>query len=81
MPAQGTPQAGKINNPRSKSSGEAADEFRTAFDALNMDGGVTVADLAEYLGVADKTVYARLKKMEGEFILEKGTVRRAGAAS
>ena len=46
-----------------------------------MDGGVTVADLAEYLGVADKTVYARLKKMEGEFILEKGTVRRAGAAS
>lgn len=81
MPAQGTPQAGKLNNPRSKSSGEAADEFRTAFDALNMGGGaVTVSDLAEYLGVADKTVYARLKKMEGEFTLDKGAVRRAASS-
>ena len=77
MPAQGSPQAAKVNNPRSKSSCEAADEFRTAFDALNMDGIVKIADLAEYLGVADKTVYARIKKMEGEFLLEKGAVRRA----
>ena len=30
MPAQGSPQAAKVNNPRSKSSCEAADEFRTA---------------------------------------------------
>ena len=57
--------------------GSTADEFRTAFDALNMDGIVKIADLAEYLGVADKTVYARIKKMEGEFLLEKGAVRRA----
>ena len=77
MPAQGSPQAAKVNNPRSKSSCEAADEFRTAFDALNMDGIVKIADLAEHLGVADKTVYARIKKMEGEFLLEKGAVRRA----
>ena len=77
MPAQGAPQAAKVNKPRSKSSCEAADEFRTAFDALNMDGIVKIADLAEYLGVADKTVYARIKKMEGEFLLEKGAVRRA----
>ena len=77
MPAQGSPQAAMVNNPRSKSSCEAADEFRTAFDALNMDGIVKIADLAEYLGVADKTEYARIKKMEGEFQLEKGAVRRA----
>lgn len=80
MPAQGTPKAGKLNNPKSKSSDEAADEFRTAYDALNMDGKVTVADLADYLGVSDKTVYSRLKKMDGEYLLEKGAIRRSAPA-
>lgn len=76
MPAQGTPQAGRINNPRSKSSDDAADEFRTAFAALNMDGKVTVKDMAEYMDVIDKTVYARLKKMGDEFTLDKGVITR-----
>ena len=80
MPAQGTPKAGKLNNPKSKSSDEAADEFRTAYDALNMDGKVTVADLADYLGISDKTVYSRLKKMDGEYLLEKGAIRRSAPA-
>ncbi len=77
MPAQGTPQAGKVRNPRSKSPGDAAAEFRNAYDALNMDGRVTVADMAEYLQVIDKTVYYRLKKMGGEFALENGVIVRA----
>ena len=76
MPAQGTPKAGKLNNPKSKSSDVAADEFRTAYNALNLDGSVTVADLAGYLGISDKTVYSRLKKLGGEFLLEKGAIRR-----
>ncbi len=76
MPAQGTPQAGKLNNPKSKSADAAADEFRTAFDVLNMDGKVTVKDIAEYMGLIDKTVYARLKKMDGEFALDKGVITR-----
>lgn len=77
MPAQGSAQAGRAKNPRSKSSAEAAEEFRTAFDALNMDDRVTVSDLAEYLNVSDKTVYARLSKLGGEFILDRGVIRRA----
>lgn len=77
MPAQGTLQAGRINNPRSKSADTAADEFRTAFAALNMDGKVTVKDMAEYMGVIDKTIYSRLKKMDGEFILDKGVITMA----
>ena len=76
MPAQGTPQAGRINNPRSKSAESAAEEFRTAFDALNMDGRVTVKDMCEYLGVIDKTIYSRLKKMGGEFTLDKGIITK-----
>ncbi len=78
MPAQGTPQAGRLNNPRSKSAEEAAEEFRTAYDALNMNGRVTVQDMMEYMDLTDKTIYARLKKMGGEFVLEKGTIKRAG---
>ena len=80
MPAQGTPKAGKLNNPKNKTSDEAAEEFRTAYDALNLDGSVTVADLAGYLGISDKTVYSRLKKLDGEYLLEKGAIRRIGPA-
>ena len=55
---------------------DAADEFRTAFSALDMDGKVTVKDMAEYMGVIDKTVYARLKKMGDEFTLDKGVITK-----
>lgn len=76
MPAQGTPQAGRLNNPKSKTPEVAADEFRTAFAALNTDGKVTVKDMAEYMEVIDKTVYARLKKMGDEFRLDKGVITK-----
>ncbi len=76
MPAQGTLQAGKLKNPKCKTAAAAADEFRTAFDALNMDGRVTVKDMAEYMGIIDKTIYARIKKMDGEFALDKGVITR-----
>ena len=77
MPAQGTPKAGQIKNSKSKTSCQADDEFRTAYDALNLDGKVTVDDMAKYLNVIDKTVYSRIRKMGGEFVLEKGCIRRA----
>ena len=44
---------------------------------LNMDGRVTVTDMAEYLDVVDKTVYYRLKKMGDEFTLENGVITRS----
>ena len=74
MPAQGTLQAGRLRNPKCKSADSAADEFRTAFDALNMDGKVTVKDMAEYMGLIDKTIYSRLKKMGDEFSLDKRVI-------
>lgn len=76
MPAQGTPQAGRMNNPKSKSPDAAAEEFRTAFAALDMGGKVTVKDMAEYMDVIDKTIYARLKKMGDEFTFDKGVITR-----
>lgn len=76
MTAQGTLQAGRLINSRCKTTDEAADEFRTAFDALNMDGRGTVKDMAEYMGLIDKTIYARVKKMGDEFTLAKGVIIR-----
>ncbi|MBE5825288.1 MAG: DNA primase [Butyrivibrio sp.] len=76
MPAQGTKKAGQLNNPKCKSADQAADEFRQAYDACNMNGSVTVQDMMGYMELTDKTIYARLKKMAGEFVLKKGKIIR-----
>lgn len=79
MPAQGTPEAGKVRNGKNRSSEDAASEFRRAYDVLNLDGKVTVSDMANYLKCVDKTVYYRLKKMGDEFRLENGVINRIEA--
>ena len=76
MPAQGTLAAGMIINSRNKSVYDSAEEFCTAFDALNIDGEVTIKDMAEYMGVIDKTVYSKLRKMGGKFTLKKGIITK-----
>ncbi len=77
MPTEGSAQARNLDNPRCKTADDAAEEFRTAFDVLNIKGSVTVKDMSEYLGIVDKTVYARLKKMSGEFVLKGGVITAA----
>ena len=74
MPAQGTWAAGRLKNPNSKTTDEAEIEFRQAYDACNIGGRVTVQDMMKYLEVTDKTIYARIKKMDGEFALKKGQI-------
>ena len=74
MPAQGTAAAGRLKNRFSKTAENAGEEFRNAFFAQAMDGSVSVQDMTDYLGITDKTVYARLKKMDGEFVLRKGRI-------
>ena len=75
MPAQGSREAGRQKNPRSRTADSAAEEFRRAFDIQRMGGdSVSVQDMMEHLGLTDKTVYARLKKMNGEFSLKKGRI-------
>jgi len=74
MPAQGTAAAGRMKNSKSKTAEEAGDEFRNAFCAQALHGSVSVQDIMDYLGISDKTVYARLKKMDGEFVLKKGRI-------
>ena len=76
MPSQGSPEAGRMKNSHSKSSENAAEEFRNAFYVQAIDGSVSVQDMMSYLSISDKTVYARIKKMDGEFVLKKGRVYR-----
>ena len=49
----------------------------TAFDALNFDGEVDVAEMAEFMGTTAKTVYNRLKE-HGGFQYKEGVVTRKG---
>ena len=77
MPETGSWAAGKLNNPRCKTSETAEEEFDMAYDACNLDGSVTVKDIMEYLQCSDKTVYARLKKMDGRYVLKKKHIYRA----
>jgi len=78
MPAQGTFAAGRAKNPKAKDMDDAAEEFRSAYMALNVDGKVTVQDMMQYFNCVDKTVYARIRKMKGEYYLHKGHIYPAG---
>ena len=78
LPTQGSPEAGRLKNRHHKSAEAAADEFRTAYQMENMDGGgVSVKDMAAHLGLAERTVRNRIERMNGEFILENGIIREA----
>ena len=76
MPSQGSMEAGRLKNKFSKSTNNAEEEFRTAYAVVNFDGtGASVADIAAYLGLAERTVRDRIKKMRKEFFLDNGIVR------
>ncbi len=66
----GSAQAGRQKNSRSKTSDQAREEFRKAYEACDIGGNVTVDDIAGYMGLSDKTIYDRIKKSNGEFMLD-----------
>lgn len=75
-PVEGSSEAGKQNNHCSKSANDAETEFNNAYDALNFDGYVDVDDMAAYIGVIDKTIYSRLKKLRSEYRLDNKKIYR-----
>lgn len=66
---------------RSKTPEERAQERRdaldTAFDACDTGEDVTLTDLAEYMGVTEKTIRNRIKEAGG-FWIDEGVVGRKG---
>ncbi len=70
LPAQGTPEAGRLKNKCCKTNEEANEEFRNAFTYTSEDGqSAFVKELAEYLTVTEKTVYRRVRMLPKEFSL------------
>ena len=61
-------------NEKAKNADKNAELLNT-FDAVNIDGNVSVNDMAEFLGVTRKTVESRLKKCS-DLILENGKIHR-----
>ncbi len=54
------------------------EEFRNAFSALEKDGSVSIPELMTALHLAKRSVYDRVEKMNGEFIVNHSRVYRAG---
>ena len=78
MPTAGSAEAGRLKNRFSKTSDDAENDFRNAFDICDTKGlgSVPIEDLTTYLDVTEKTIYARVKKMEDEFRIVKKRVER-----
>lgn len=78
-PTEGSSEAGrkKAAEANTKKKEEADNRFRTAFDILNISSdGVTVKEMSEYLEIGRQTVYNRVNKMNGEFIVKKGMITK-----
>lgn len=63
-------------NAKAKAADKNAELINT-FNAVNVDGKVTVTEIAEYIGVSEKTIRRRLSA-SSDFIVENSTVKRAG---
>lgn len=61
--------------PKEQKAKERKESIETAYDVCTADGKVTVSDLAEYLGVTEKTVRNRLKE-HGGFVIDDSEVRK-----
>lgn len=63
---------GKKKSPEERQA-ERREALETAFEACGIGEEVTVADLAEYMGVSEKTMRRRLKE-HGGFWIDEGTI-------
>lgn len=63
-------------NAKAKAADKNAELINT-FNAVNVDGKVTVTEIAEYIGVSEKTIRRRLSA-SNDFVVENSTVKRAG---
>ena len=64
---------------KKKSTSERQEDRRgaveAAFNSCGAEGAVTVKDMAEYMGVTEKTARSRIKE-HGGFWIDEGTVGR-----
>lgn len=68
-------KSGKRNKSPEERKQERHDALDMAFDACDTGGSVTLTDLAEYMGVSEKTARRRIKE-HGNFWIDEGTIGR-----
>ena len=75
-PAKGSIAAARLKNPKYTTAEQRAESVRMAYLACSIFGDdVTVAEIAQYMGVSERCARDRVKEVPGEFILEKGIVK------
>jgi aromatic ring-opening dioxygenase catalytic subunit (LigB family) len=76
--ASGDPRHNLTKSGKRKQTPESRKlEFDKAFDInLDEDGTCKVSDLAEYLGVTDKTIKNRISEFSDEYANDRGVVSR-----
>lgn len=62
---------------KEQNANDRKDAINTAYDACNMEGKVTIQDLAEYLGKTDDTIRKYLKE-SGKYTVENSIVSKIG---
>ena len=62
-------------NAKAKSA-EKSSELLNAFDCVNVDGNVDIQDMAEYLGISEKTVRRRIKGGSA-LVIENNKIKRS----
>lgn len=63
-------------NAKAKAADKNAELLNT-FDAVNVDGQVSIQDMAEYIGVSEKTIRRRLGQSK-DLLVENNIVKRQG---
>ena len=75
-PAKGSIAAARLKNPKYTTAEQRAESVRMAYLACSIFGDdVTVAEIAQYMGVSERCARDRVKEVPGEFTLEKGIVK------
>ena len=75
--AQGDPRSNlEKSGKRSQTPDSRKEEFDRAFDINALDGSCKASELAVYMGIAERTVRARVKEFEDEYITVNGVVSR-----
>lgn len=76
VPAKGSVDAKRYSGGKNLSRDQRADSIRMAYTACSLDPDtpVTIADIANYLGISDRAVRDRVKELPDEFCNDRGVV-------
>ncbi len=75
-PPQGTKEAALIKNGKLSTPESRLEDLKMAYLACSINGDVSLHDIAEYLGKADRTIRDHLKEFKDVFKVDKNIVRR-----